>query len=226
MGAAAEEPGLSEAVTAFGHTWIYLNKELLVKTARNFAIAICVSAAVFSSCSRLEQPAEVSQGSSNLKAAPDFTLKDANGSSVKLSDYRGKVVLLNFWATWCGPCKIEIPWFMEFEQQYKNKGFAVLGVAMDDDGWAAVKPYIAEKKMNYRVVMGNDSVATAYGGIDSLPTTFVIDQEGRIVASHIGLINKDDYLKEIQSLLGRENASSSGAARVLPALLDFGAAVR
>ena len=203
-----------------------MSKELLVKTARTFAFAICVSAAVFTACSRWEQPAEVSKNS-NLKAAPDFTLKDANGASVKLSDYRGKVVLLNFWATWCGPCKIEIPWFMEFEQQYKNKGFAVLGIAMDDEGWAAVKPYIAEKKMNYRVVMGNDTVASEYGGIDSLPTTFVIDQEGRIVASHIGLINKDDYLKEIQSLLGNQNARNSNFSRLLyPALLDFGAAVR
>lgn len=198
-----------------------------MKTARIFAIVIGVSVAVFSSCSRWEQPAEVSHGSSNLKAAPDFTLKDANGSSVKLSDYRGKVVLLNFWATWCGPCKIEIPWFMEFEQQYKNKGFAVLGVAMDDDGWSVVKPYIAEKKMNYRVVLGNDSVATEYGGIEALPTTFVINQDGQIVASHIGLINKDDYLKEIQSLLGRENAFNSSTTRLLrPAFLHFGAAVR
>jgi thiol-disulfide isomerase/thioredoxin len=203
-----------------------MSKESFVNTARTFAIALCVSAAVFTACSRWDQPAEVSKSSSNLKAAPDFTLKDANGASVKLSDYRGKVVLLNFWATWCGPCKIEIPWFMEFEQQYKNKGFAVLGVAMDDDGWAAVKPYIAERKMNYRVVMGNDTVASEYGGIDSLPTTFVIDQEGRIVASHIGLINKDDYLKEIQSLLGNQNARNRSDALVHPALLAFGAAVR
>jgi peroxiredoxin len=197
-----------------------------LKTARIFAIALGVSVAVFSSCSRSKQT-EVSQSSSQLKAAPDFTLKDANGSSVKLSDYRGKVVLLNFWATWCVPCKIEIPWFMEFEQQYKNKGFAVLGVAMDDDDWAAVKPYMAAKKMNYRVVMGSDSVATEYGGIEALPTTFVINQDGRIVASHIGLINKDDYLKEIQGLLGHENAFDSSAPRLLrPAYLGVGAAVR
>jgi thiol-disulfide isomerase/thioredoxin len=201
-------------------------RKLFVKTARTLAIAICVSTAVFTACSQWEQPSEAPKSASNVKTAPDFTLKDANGASVKLSDYRGKVVLLNFWATWCGPCKIEIPWFMEFEQQYKNKGFAVLGVAMDDEGWEVVKPYIAGKKMNYRVVMGNDSVATAYGGIDALPTTFVIDQEGRIVASHIGLINKDDYLKEIQSLLGNQNARNHRDARLHPALLAFGPAVR
>jgi thiol-disulfide isomerase/thioredoxin len=205
---------------------ILVAKELFVKTARIFALALCVSAAVFTSCSQRERPSEASKTASNAKAAPDFNLKDANGASVKLSDYRGKVVLLNFWATWCGPCKIEIPWFMEFEQQYKNKGFAVLGVAMDDEGWEVVKPYIADRKVNYRVVMGNDSVASAYGGIEALPTTFVIDQEGRIVASHIGLINKDDYLKEIKSLLGNQNARNHGNARFHPALLAFGAAVR
>jgi thiol-disulfide isomerase/thioredoxin len=87
--------------------------------------------------------------------APDFSLTDANGFRVKLSDDRGKVVLLNFWATWCGPCKIEIPWFIEFENIYKNRGFAVLGVSMDDDGWRAVKPFLREKAVNYRVVLGD-----------------------------------------------------------------------
>ena len=79
-------------------------------------------------------------------AAPDFALKDANGATVQLSDYKGKVVLLDFWATWCGPCKIEIPWFIEFEQKYKDKGFAVLGVSMDEDGWSAVKPFMEEQR--------------------------------------------------------------------------------
>ena len=88
------------------------------------------------------------------KPAPEFALKDATGKTVKLSDYRGKVVLLNFWATWCGPCKIEIPWFMDFEQTYKDKNFAVLGISLDEDGWDAVKPFIEQKKINYRVVIG------------------------------------------------------------------------
>ncbi len=90
------------------------------------------------------------------KTAPDFSLTDANGAKMKLSDLRGKVVLLNFWATWCGPCVIEIPWFESFEQQYKSKGFEVVGVSMDEDGWPAVKPFIAEHKMNYRVLLGDD----------------------------------------------------------------------
>jgi peroxiredoxin len=140
--------------------------------------------------------------STNRKPAPDFTLKDASGTPVKLSDYKGKVVLLNFWATWCGPCAMEIPWFMEFEQQYKSKGFAVLGVSMDDDGWTSVKPYIAEHKVNYRVLLGNDSVSQMYGGLDALPTTFILDRDGRIAfPPHVGLINKSEYVEEVQSLL-------------------------
>lgn len=165
--------------------------------------------------------ASTSAKSEHRKLAPDFTLTDANGASVKLSDYRGKVVLLNFWATWCGPCQIEIPWFMEFEQQYKSQGFEVLGVSMDDDGWKAIKPYLTEHKVNYRVVLGNDSVGQLYGGVDSLPTTFLIDREGKFAFSpHVGLAGKNEYLNEIQSLLGSKQTSAS--LRVLHPLFALG----
>jgi peroxiredoxin len=133
--------------------------------------------------------------------APDFTLKDADGKTVRLSDYKGKVVLLDFWATWCGPCRVEIPWFMEIERQNKDKGFEVLGVAMDPEGWEAVKPFLTEMKMNYRVVVGNDSTAQEYGGVDALPTTFLIDREGKIAAIHIGLADRRDFEDGVQELL-------------------------
>ena len=158
-----------------------------------------------SSCSQSSKSGKAGAPSADdakLKTAPDFSLKQSDGAAVDLASLKGKVVLLNFWATWCGPCKIEIPWFMEFQQQFKDKGFEVLGVAMDDDGWKSVKPYVASHKINYRVVLGNDAVATAYGGIDSLPTTFVLNQNGKIVTSHIGLVDKNEYLKEIEGLLG------------------------
>ena len=135
------------------------------------------------------------------REAPDFTLKDADGKTVHLSDYKGKVVLLDFWATWCGPCRIEIPWFMEIERQNKDKGFEVLGVAMDDEGWEAVKPFLTEMKMNYRVVVGNDDIARKYGGVDALPTTFLIDREGKIAAIHIGLADRRDFEDGVQELL-------------------------
>jgi peroxiredoxin len=136
------------------------------------------------------------------KTAPNFTLKDSDGRAVSLTDYKGKVVLLNFWATWCGPCKIEIPWFVEFEQKYKDRGFAVLGVSMDEDGWEVVKPYLAKSKINYRILLGNDDVAKQYGGVESLPTTLVIDRTGTIHSKHEGLVSKSEYEKDIMALLG------------------------
>jgi cytochrome c biogenesis protein CcmG/thiol:disulfide interchange protein DsbE len=142
------------------------------------------------------------------RKAPDFKLKNADGQDVKLSDFRGKVVLLNFWATWCGPCQFEIPWFVDFENKYGSSGFTVLGVSMDDDGWKVVKPFLAEKKVNYPVLLGDEKMNQAYGGIDSLPTTLMLDQDGRIAFIHAGLISKKIYQQEIDELLAKkpENA--------------------
>lgn len=143
------------------------------------------------------------------KPAANFTLVDASGAKVTLADYKGKVVLLNFWATWCGPCKVEIPWFIEFNKTYKDRGLAVVGVSLDDDGWKSVKPYLAEKKIDYTVVVGNDAVSKSYGDVDSLPTTFIIDRDGRIAFTHTGLVSKDTYEKEIQSLLGGDQRAAA-----------------
>lgn len=141
------------------------------------------------------------------KPAPEFALKDGMGKTVKLSDYKDKVVLLNFWATWCGPCKLEMPWFVEFETNYRGKGFAVLGVSMDEDGWDVVKPFLEREKVNYRVVLGDDKVAQLYGGVESLPTTFMIDRSGRIAAIHVGLVSKRDYQNDITNLLNGKKSS-------------------
>ena len=134
-------------------------------------------------------------------SAPDFALKDADGKTVRLSDYKGKVVLLDFWATYCGPCKIEIPWFMDFERKHKDQGFSVLGVDMDDDGWDAVKPFVNDVGINYRIVVGNDSTAEKFGGIEALPTTFLIDRDGKIADVHVGLTSKSDFENAIEQLL-------------------------
>ncbi|HEY3841412.1 MAG TPA: redoxin domain-containing protein [Bryobacteraceae bacterium] len=138
---------------------------------------------------------------SSRQTAPDFALKDVNGRTVHLSDYRGKVVLLDFWATWCGPCKLEIPWFMEFERKYKDRGFSVLGVSMDDDGWKAVKPFIEDFKVNYRIVLGDDRTGDQYGGIEALPTAFLIDREGRVAVEHVGVSSRRDFEDGIEKLL-------------------------
>jgi peroxiredoxin len=191
---------------------------------RNFlALGALGLSVLLSSCSEPARSSPRAQAHEDRKLAPDFTLQDANGASVTLSTYRGKVVLLNFWATWCGPCALEIPWFEEFEQQYKSQGFEVVGISMDEDGWKAVKPYISEHKVNYRVLLGNDSVTQLYGGVDSLPTTFMLDRNGKVAFVHVGLAGKNDYLSEIQELLGvKQTTTSRAALRVLPAALIAG----
>ncbi len=141
---------------------------------------------------------------SKRNPAPDFEVKDSNGQTFRLADYKGKVVLLNFWATWCGPCKIEIPWFMDFEKNYKDHGFAVVGISLDDDGWEVVKPFVASRRMNYRVALGNMQIERLYGGgdgIQSVPTSFIIDREGKVADVHVGLVSKSDYQNELEELL-------------------------
>ena len=166
------------------------------------AAASAAIALLLGSCSR---PSSLATGQlkseGQRKPAPNFSLKDADGDAVNLADYRGKVVLVNFWATWCGPCEAEIPWFIEFEKKYKDQGFAVLGVSMDDDGWKSVRPYVASHKINYRVMIGSEVVSQQFGEIESLPTSFVLDRAGRIASNHIGLVDKVDYQNEIVKLL-------------------------
>jgi cytochrome c biogenesis protein CcmG/thiol:disulfide interchange protein DsbE len=184
-----------------------------VKTIRLSAVlaTTLLAGGFVAGCAKKQPPSAAAR-----KTAPEFVLKDAEGKDVKLSDYRGKVVLLDFWATWCGPCRIEIPWFSEMERQKKNQGFAVLGVSMDDDGWKVVKPFISEMKMNYRVLLGNDQIAKDYGGLDALPTTFVIDREGKIAFVHVGLASRKDFDEVIDDSL----KSPGGSGRIsLPSLL-------
>jgi peroxiredoxin len=123
------------------------------------------------------------------RLAPDFTLRDAAGKDVTLSSLRGKVVLLNFWATWCHGCQLEIPGFVEFEKRYEDRGLVVVGVSLDSDGWKSVRPWLKEKKVNYPIVIGNDNLAKEYG-LESLPLTVLIDRNGKIADSHSGVVNQ------------------------------------
>jgi peroxiredoxin len=144
-------------------------------------------------------PADLTSASSR-NPAPDFTLRDSKGASVKLSAYKGKVVVLDFWATWCEGCKVEIPWYMDFQKKYKKIGLAVVGVSMDEDGWKLVKPFLKEKKVNYPIVIGDWDLASRFG-ITALPVTLLIDRDGKIADLHTGMVDKDAFEGEIKVLL-------------------------
>jgi cytochrome c biogenesis protein CcmG/thiol:disulfide interchange protein DsbE len=165
---------------------------LFTLTAKRRGVLVAFILVLLAGCSHKSAKRQPVNDETKRHEAPDFALKDSNGKTVKLSDYRGKVVLLDFWATWCGPCKMEIPWFIEFERKYKDRGFSVLGVSMDDDGWQSVKPFIQEIGMNYRVVLGDDKTGDRYGGIEALPTAFLIDRAGRVASTHVGLSSRRD----------------------------------
>jgi cytochrome c biogenesis protein CcmG/thiol:disulfide interchange protein DsbE len=144
-------------------------------------------------------------GSCDPKAKPanlDFVLQDMHGKDVSLADYKGKVVMLNFWATWCGPCKYEIPAFVELQEKYRDQGVAFLGFSVDDP-IDKLKPFAEQYKMNYPVLVGEgrEDVQDAFGPIWGIPVTFMISRDGKICKRHMGLATKDQFEKEIQSLL-------------------------
>jgi thiol-disulfide isomerase/thioredoxin len=136
------------------------------------------------------------------RADLSFTLKDMNGRDVKLAELKGKVVLLNFWATWCGPCRLEIPWFVELQRQYKDKGLSVIGVSVDDPP-EALPPFAREFKVNYPLAVGRDreDVQNAFGPIFAVPITIVIGRDGRVCVKHIGPVSKEQFESEIRALL-------------------------
>lgn len=126
----------------------------------------------------------------NGDQAPDFTLPDINGENVKLSDLKGKVVALNFWATWCGPCRKEIPDFIELQNMYAQEGLQFVGIALDDGGVSVIKPFAEKLKMNYPVLVGNEAVTTAYGGMNAIPVTILIDKKGNMRGKFVGMRTK------------------------------------
>jgi thiol-disulfide isomerase/thioredoxin len=150
-------------------------------------------------------PANVSAPSSR-KAAPPLALPDGTGATLKLSNYKGKVVLVDFWATWCTGCKLEIPWFIEFERKYRSQGLAAVGVAVDDEGWQTIKPYLAQHPISYPVVLGNmDLLQKTFGLPASLPVTLLIDKRGRIASTHAGVVDRNLFEKDIQHLLAESS---------------------
>lgn len=133
--------------------------------------------------------------------APDFTLKNQHGEKISLSDYRGKVVILNFWATWCPPCKAEVPGFVKMYNEHKDDGLVILGVSLDRDGWQSVAPFIRNHQVSYPVVIGNRDVVDAYGNIQSIPTTFVLDKQGKVQRKYVGLRDEKVFENDFQTLI-------------------------
>jgi peroxiredoxin len=178
----------------------------VTRTLAKNCVSACVSESdrfreLFAGKEKTSGPHLVYAKAEDRQLAPDFTLDNASGVPVRLSQFRGKVVLLNFWATWCIPCRTEVPWFVEFHETYKDRGLAVLGVSLDDDGWKAVKPYIDKMKVNYAVMVANGDIAALYGGLNSLPVTLIVDKAGRIAVTHVGLCPKSEYEAAINAML-------------------------
>ena len=146
----------------------------------------------------------------NRKPAPAFALATEDGKKIQVSDYRGKVLLLNFWATDCGGCVLEIPSFIEIEKTYRDKGFTAVGVSMDisyeglknaDEAWSRVKPFVAKHGVNYPIAMGDDAISKAYS-LNSFPATYLIDKTGKVAAAYVGIIiDKESVARNIQNLL-------------------------
>lgn len=154
--------------------------------------------------------ASVSPDKSIAAAAPAVDFKDIDGKDVTLNDYAGKVVLVNFWATWCEPCRVEIPWLIEMQQKYGSRGFTVLGIAMDEEGKSVVAPFVAKEQfdvggkkqtMSYPIVIGNDAIADKFGGLLGYPTSFLISRDGKQVKRITGLIGYEDVSHDIETLL-------------------------
>jgi thiol-disulfide isomerase/thioredoxin len=148
------------------------------------------------------------------KQAPAFTLEDLSGKKISLADYKGKALLINFWATWCGPCKLETPWLVDLQKQYAAKGFEILGVDTEDDdvtpadksAWAkdkaAVAQFVQQERMPYPVLLGGDSISHEYGDFEAMPTSFFVDRSGKIIAAQMGITSQDDMALKIRQALG------------------------
>ena len=149
----------------------------------------------------------VANNTGKTQAAPAWELKDLDGKAVKLSDFKGKVVLLNFWATWCPPCRQEIPDLVALQDKYNDKGLVVVGVSLDQNGPAGVKAFASRMKINYPIVMGDEKISLSYGGINAIPSTFFIDREGNVAGHHEGGADQAMFEAAVKPLLEKAPAN-------------------
>jgi peroxiredoxin len=139
-------------------------------------------------------------GAENPVRAPDFSLKNLNGQTVRLSDFTGKIVILNFWATWCPPCRIEIPHLKELYAQYRDRGVEVIGISLDSAGEQVVRDFVEKNQIDYAILLGDEKITLDYGGILGIPTSFIIDRQGRIRQRLFGLQTKEVFEQALKGL--------------------------
>jgi thiol-disulfide isomerase/thioredoxin len=173
-----------------------------------FFIAAIVAVMLFAGIrmSRDNRAGGSSKGQLIGNLAPDFDLPSLDGKNLKLSGLRGKAVLLNFWATYCGPCKIEMPWFVELQKEYGPQGFQIVGVAMDDASTEDIAKFTRELGVNYPILIGKEAVGESYGGVGVLPTTFFLDRDGKVIAREFGLQSRSVFVDHIKKALSQGQA--------------------
>jgi peroxiredoxin len=174
-------------------------------------VAFVVALMLYFGYHKARRPGAPGEHIAQSTIAPDFSLEGLDGKTMRLSDLRGKAVLLNFWATWCGPCKIEMPWFVDLQKQYGAQGLQIVGVAMDDASKEDIGKFAKDMGVNYPILIGKESVGDQYGGVPALPETFLISRDGKIVDKIIGLRGKADIEEAIRKALDTQPAKSEAS---------------
>jgi peroxiredoxin len=175
-------------------------------------VAFVVALMLYFGYHQVRRPGAASAHFTQSSPAPDFSLESLDGKTMRLSDLRGKAVLLNFWATWCGPCKIEMPWFVDLQNQYGSQGLQIVGVAMDDASKEDIGKFAKDMGVNYPILIGKESVGDQYGGVPALPESFLISRDGKIVDKIVGLRGKAEIEDAVKKALEARPSTSQASA--------------